>query len=274
MAMEGLGAVLTAGLSTLGLDRNWKPIPQEGKEGHIWTHGEWNDESTKEVQKLLKESSSGNLFPIDTHDWAFAKNIGALAVGKYVYGAAFVGHAAKGVLAIAQTLRTVWGTYQLKKNEADFDLSTFAKAEIERFHEAEGYFLQAAKYGAVAGVLWMDPAIFGLGLFGLGTVGTALSGYALFNPIGFRSVVHKVDSWCRPANLMVLSDESIKELSAWKAAAAIATGSLPLGRIFNMHCVGNVRENDNGSPNLRFTLAVEDKDDEAAEMGALSKKEV
>ncbi|NGX59370.1 MAG: hypothetical protein KR126chlam3_00521 [Chlamydiae bacterium] len=273
MAIERLGAAFTAGMNAVGLDRNWHPIPREGEEGHAWTCGKWNDVSTKEVQKLLKESSSGNLFPIDTHDWAFAKNIGALAVGKYVYGAAFVGHAAKGVLATAQTLRTVWGTYQLKKNEADFDLSTFAKAEIRSFHEAEGHFLQAAKYGAVAGVLWMDPAVFGLGLFGLGTVGTALSGYALFNPIGFRSVVHKVDSWCRPANLMVLADESIKGLSAWNAAKAVADGSLPLGRIFNMHCVGNVSEKDNGSPNPRFTLVGDDKEEVEEEVKGLRKKE-
>lgn len=234
----GIQHVLTgikSGVKAAGLDRHWKPI-QEQSQGHTWRKVAIPTEGKAEI--FLQEESSGDFYAWDTQDWAFAKNIGAIAVAKYVYGAAFVYHIGVGLSKAAKRLPEAWQNFQTLKHERDFSLPTFVKSNLQEFYSiGKTHFEQAVTDFLIAGPLWIDPILFGVGGLGYGTISIALGVYSLYNPLQFRVFLHRIEEWWRPANVDPLPEENIQKLTPWQTARAAVEGSLPLSRIWKMHFV-------------------------------------
>ncbi|NGX48358.1 MAG: hypothetical protein K1000chlam3_01749 [Chlamydiae bacterium] len=239
MAIDKIGTALHAAIETTGLNRHWKSDSQ------TWQQVEGNEKTYNH------HVPTGNVYVQNSLNWALAKDFAAIYSAPYFYGAGAVRHMGKGLWEGVQKLQGIWGTYKQVKNEGGFNVKEYASNEIHHFKTIIPHFLQAAKYAAVGSVLWWDPTFFGIGGFGFGTVSTALIGYSLYNPMGFHTHLHKIDEWCRAEDTPVLTDNEIQSLSVKDWIKAITDSSLPLSRLWNMHCVGNMKETIDGEP--KFT---------------------
>ena len=97
--------------------------------------------------------------------------------------------------------------------------------------------MQAAKYGAVAGVLYLDPNVL-LGFGGpFGIVSIVLGVAAFYDPIGFRIGVNIVEDKCRAQNVPLLTEQQIEKIGPWDSVKAFSSGSIPVSRLFGLHSI-------------------------------------
>ncbi|NGX38208.1 MAG: hypothetical protein K1000chlam2_01380 [Chlamydiae bacterium] len=211
--------------------QNWnKDIPKEQTSGHVWS------DPQIENQSYHCFHPTGEYYPAEKPQWAFAKAIGIAIIGEYYFGARAIG--SLGALGY-NVCRVVHGNYNLMKDSEGFSYTSFAISQFSNFHLFKNDVVQLGKDLACFAPFYLD-------LFGMGTLlKLGVSGYAVYNPLMIRVWLNKVEEWQRPRGVQPLTDKEVSDKQPRQLISDMVNGSYTLAHLFNMQKVDANSKKDN-----------------------------